>query len=251
MRGMDASRVRIFGVAVLLYGLFMLVESSINYFNKGQSTSDLCLAIGGLVMTVGGLYVIIREDEDKMDAIGVYAITYGIFKMFRAYGTGGDFWIIPFVMAIPFIFMGYRYLTGTAKSVISNIIWSVVYIFVDIFQLIFRHDIINLVDIFILVMFISVLISRDVWINTTTGKKVMAAKYEIKGKFDADVDLAKDGIDAIGEGLRNGLDAGVEKFDESLEEHKERVEKVEEGAEEAKKKKYYLNRETNTFEEKK
>lgn len=251
MKGMEISRTRLFGIAVFLYGFYMLVSSSLNYFNNGKSTSDLCFAVGGLIMTIGGLFVIVREDEDKMDAIGVYAITYGIFKMLRAYATGGTFWIIPFLLAIPFIVMGIRYIRGTATSVISNIIWSVIYIFVDIVYLIVKHDLINLIDIFIMVMFISVLVSRDVLINTSTGKTIMSKKVEYEGRFDADVDLVKSGIDVIEEGIHKGVGAAASKLSDSIGDRNQKVDEAVEKGKQAKKKKYILNRETNTFEEKK
>lgn len=241
------SRVALFGVAVFAYGLVMLVSSAINYSNHGHSTNDLCLAIGGAIMTAGGLYVIFKQDQDKMDAIGMYAVTFGIFKMFRAYGSGGDFWIIPFFLAIPFIVMGIRYFMGTSVSVISNIVWSVIYIFVDIFTL----NLINLIDIFILVFFISILVSRDTLINTPLAKKIIGKSVELDSRVDAEVKYAKSYVDAFKDGIDNGLDAAIDDIQQSTEQRNEDVARSKEEGEEAKKKKYVLNRDTNIFEEKK
>lgn len=265
------SRTRIFGIALVLYALLStgLICWDLNNFTFNVNTEAIVI-VGGVVMLLAGLFIALKEDFDKMKAIGLYAVSFGIFKILRAYSAmtidpnNLDLTkiqvvdvvsVISIILSILFILLGISFLRGIAKKIWSKVAISAIYIILNGIVLYgaYKDNDVNLivtmvVEILVLVMFIVLLLSKDVRINTVGAKKKYGKKISKEEKKSAkkDYDLAMSEAKALRKAGNKEAAAKVEK--EAKADYERRIDESKELKKDAKKKRYVYNPETKKVE---
>lgn len=265
------SRTRLFGIAIVLYALVVtgLICVDLKNFTFNVNTNAL-VAAGGIIMLLSGFYMAIKEDFDKLKAIGLYAVSFAIFKILRAYSAMTidpsylDLtkiqWvdIVSFatiIMAILLLAFGISFLRGTAKNIWRKVILSAIFIILNCvtFYGAYENNDTNLmlamgIEILVLVLFIALLLSKDVRINTVGAKKKYGKKIskEEERKAEQDYKLAMSEAKALRKAGNKEAAKKVEQ--DAKEDYQRRVEDSEELRKKATKARYVYNPETKRVE---
>lgn len=141
-----------------------------------------------LIIVLVGFYIMLSKSQDKMKAIGLYALSFGLAKVVAAVAVlenQTDLMrytaIISLVLGALFVLFGLSYLLGTSKKIVSKVLVSLFFIAVDVLRIknacehggdFFSNSSIvsYAVEIAVLFLFVSLLLSKDVRINTVDAK---------------------------------------------------------------------------------
>lgn len=268
------SRTRVFGISMMVYAVLSLILIGLdtNLFSF-EIKRDTYVVIGVLLVFLGGLGIAYKVDFDKMYAIGIYAVTFGIFKILKAYSTftmdfdNFDFGkvqtvdimaAITIILSISFIVLGISFIIGESKKIWSRVGTSLVFIIINIANIKTFYEYqdwlmiaMMVTEIIVLMMFIALLVSKDVRINSTEAKEKYSEQIFKKTEKQANEDYAaarRDAVDAVKDGE---FSKAVEIMQGAKKEKKETIAEGKKLAKDAKKVRYVYNPETKMVEVKK
>lgn len=207
-----SARVRLFGCAILISGIIFSFSAA-----NGPETGKTFSLISSLLIVFAGIYIIFSKNQDKMKSIGLYALTFGLAKVLAAVTkieTQDDIMrytaIVSMILGALFVLFGLSYLLGTSKKIFSKVLVSLFFIVIDGLRIENAYK--NGVDVFtdgycisyaveiaVLFLFVTLLLSKDVRINTVNAKIDNSKKLAKDMKADCRTIIKKAKIEARAE----------------------------------------------------